>query len=138
VPREKVAQEAVLLLSFSKTCPKETTNHPICRWKFAQSGTDVKILKIFSPKYFAKKMAFSTQNKAELCQKIDHNIVFWEKCHFLPKIVIITSVPGHTAPSHMNVRLASGERKKNVSIHSSILCHFERNDSTKFTSDRGL
>jgi hypothetical protein len=30
-----------------------------------QSGTDVMILKIFSPKFFAKKLAFLTQNKAK-------------------------------------------------------------------------
>jgi hypothetical protein len=30
-----------------------------------RSGTDVKILKIFSPKKIAKKLAFLTQNKAK-------------------------------------------------------------------------
>jgi hypothetical protein len=33
---------------------------------FYKSGTDVMILKIFSPKNFAKKLAFLTQNKAKL------------------------------------------------------------------------
>jgi hypothetical protein len=33
--------------------------------KFAQSGTDGMIFKIFSPKKFAKKLAFLTQNKAK-------------------------------------------------------------------------
>jgi hypothetical protein len=36
------------------------------RRKLAQSGTDVKILKIVSPKIFAKKLAFLNQNKAKL------------------------------------------------------------------------
>jgi hypothetical protein len=44
-------------------------------------GSDVMIFKIFSPKNFAKKTAFLTQNKAEN----------WEKSQ---KIVIITSTPG--------------------------------------------
>jgi hypothetical protein len=33
------------------------------------SGTDVMILKIFSPKNFAKKLAFLIQIKAKLCKK---------------------------------------------------------------------
>jgi hypothetical protein len=37
-------------------------------------GTDVMILKIFSPKKIAKKLAFLTHNKAKLCKKFDHNI----------------------------------------------------------------
>jgi hypothetical protein len=32
------------------------------------------IFKIFSPKTFAKKMAFLTQNKAKFLKKVDHNI----------------------------------------------------------------
>jgi hypothetical protein len=40
-------------------------------------GTDVMILKIFSPKNLAKKSAFLTQNKAKLCmQNYYHNIGF--------------------------------------------------------------
>jgi hypothetical protein len=38
--------------------------------------TDVMILKIFSPKKIAKKLAFLTHNKAKLCKKFDHNIGF--------------------------------------------------------------
>jgi hypothetical protein len=45
------------------------------RRKFAQSGTDVMIFKIFSPKNLAKKLAFLTQNRAKFL-KIDHNIGF--------------------------------------------------------------
>jgi hypothetical protein len=40
------------------------------------------ILKIFSPKNFAKKLAFLTQNKAKFWKKIDRNIGFWEKRQF--------------------------------------------------------
>jgi hypothetical protein len=44
------------------------------RKNLGQSGTDVMIFKIFSPKNSAKKLAFFTENKA--IKKIDHNIVF--------------------------------------------------------------
>jgi hypothetical protein len=41
------------------------------------------ILKKFSPKNFAKKLAFLTRNKAKLhTQKFDHNIGFLEKRQF--------------------------------------------------------
>jgi hypothetical protein len=66
-------------------------------------GTDVMILKIFSPKIFAKKLAFLTQNKAKFWKKLIITLVFkkngnffaknWEKS---PKIVIITSTPDWT------------------------------------------
>jgi hypothetical protein len=59
------------------------------------------IFKIFSPKIFATKLAFLTQNKAKYWKKLITTLVFqknakffaknWEK---LPKIVIITSTPG--------------------------------------------
>jgi hypothetical protein len=39
------------------------------RRKIGQSGTDVMILKIFSPKNSAKKWAFFTQNKAKFLKK---------------------------------------------------------------------
>jgi hypothetical protein len=47
--------------------------------KFAQSGTDVMILKIFSPKISATKMAFLTQNKAKLCKNLIITLVFEKK-----------------------------------------------------------
>jgi hypothetical protein len=50
-------------------------------------GTDVIIVKIFSPKNSAKKLAFSTQNKAKLSKILIITLVFKEKRHFLPKIV---------------------------------------------------
>jgi hypothetical protein len=63
-------------------------------------GADVMILKIFSPKHFAKKLAFLIQNKAKMMGKIDRNIGFCEKRHFFAensrksqKIVIVTSTP---------------------------------------------
>jgi hypothetical protein len=62
------------------------------------------VLKIFSPKNSAKKLAFWTQNKAQLWKIIYHNIGLWEKrqffaenCRKSPKIVIITSAPGFVA-----------------------------------------
>jgi hypothetical protein len=65
-----------------------------------QSGTDVMIFKIFSPKNSAKKLAFLTQNKAKLCKILIITLIFeknakifaenWQKSQ---KIVIITSTP---------------------------------------------
>jgi hypothetical protein len=46
---------------------------------FAQSGhpgTAVMILKIFSPKNLAKKLAFFAQTTASFCKNCDHNIGF--------------------------------------------------------------
>jgi hypothetical protein len=44
--------------------------------ELAQSGTDVMIFKIFSPKNFAKKLAFFAQTTASFCKNCDHNIGF--------------------------------------------------------------
>jgi hypothetical protein len=59
------------------------------------------ILKIFSPKNLAKKMAFLTQNKAKF-KKMIITLVFEKNANFFAKnweksqkIVIITSTPGH-------------------------------------------
>jgi hypothetical protein len=60
------------------------------------------ILKIFSLKNFAKKLAFFAQNKAKLCKNRTITLVFEknanyfaENCRKSQKIVIITSTPGH-------------------------------------------
>jgi hypothetical protein len=45
-------------------------------------GTDVMILKIFSPNNLAKILAFFAQTTASFCKNCDHNIGFWEKRHF--------------------------------------------------------
>jgi hypothetical protein len=55
----------------------------------------VKIVLIFSPKKIGKKFAFLTQNKAILCKNLIRTLVFEKNANFLPKIVIITSTPGH-------------------------------------------
>jgi hypothetical protein len=39
-------------------------------------GTDVMILKIFSPKNRSKNWRYLTQNKAKLSKNFDHNIGF--------------------------------------------------------------
>jgi hypothetical protein len=60
------------------------------------------ILKIFSPKNLAKKLAFFAQNKAEICKNWIITLCFFlEKRYFFAenwqksqKIVIITSTPG--------------------------------------------
>jgi hypothetical protein len=49
---------------FQKKCAKRQKNAPKLL-NFAQSGTDVMIFKIFSPKNLAKQLAFWTQNKAK-------------------------------------------------------------------------
>jgi hypothetical protein len=41
-------------------------------------GPMLLFFKYFCRKKFSKKMAFLTQNKAKLCQKLDHDIVFLE------------------------------------------------------------
>jgi hypothetical protein len=81
-----------------------TKGYGVCiAYKYACTvpRTDVMILKIFSPKNSAKKLAFLTQNKAKLCKIwIIPNIGVWEKrqffaenCRKSQKIVIITSTP---------------------------------------------
>jgi hypothetical protein len=42
----------------------------------ATPGTDVMILKIFSPKYLAKILAFFAQTAASFCKNCDHNVGF--------------------------------------------------------------
>jgi hypothetical protein len=57
---------------------RENAGHP---------GTDVMILKIFSPKNSAKKLAFLTQTKAKFCKILIMTLVFEKNAHFLPKIL---------------------------------------------------
>jgi hypothetical protein len=53
-----------------------------------QPGTGVMIFKIFSPKKFAKKSAFLTQNKAKFFKKLIITLVFKKNANFfLQKIV---------------------------------------------------
>jgi hypothetical protein len=70
-------------------------------------GTDVMILKTFSPKNSTKKMAFLTQNEGKLCKILiislvfEKNAIFFsENCRKSPKIVIIILTPGHFDPTH--------------------------------------
>jgi hypothetical protein len=71
------------------------------RRRGSSSGTDAMILKIFSPKNSAKKLAFLAQNKAKFCKKLIITLGFEKNANFfaengrkLQKIVIITSAPG--------------------------------------------
>jgi hypothetical protein len=66
-------------------------------------------LKYFRRKIQQKKLAFLTQNKAKLCKNLIITLVFEtnanffaENCQKSQKIVIITSVPGHTELSGEN------------------------------------
>jgi hypothetical protein len=65
------------------------------------TGTDVMILKIFSLKKTAKKLAFFTQNKAKSCKVLIITLDFEKNANFFAenwqksqKIVIITSTAG--------------------------------------------
>jgi hypothetical protein len=70
-------------------------------------GTDVMIFKIFSPKKSTKKLAFLTENKAKLFNKLIITLVFEKNANFFAekyqksqKIVIITSTPGGVLTLH--------------------------------------
>jgi hypothetical protein len=54
--------------------------------KLAQSGINVMILKIFSPRYFAKILAFLTQNKGKLCKSLIITLVFEKTPIFRQKL----------------------------------------------------
>jgi hypothetical protein len=56
------------------------------------SGTDVMILKIFSPKKIGEKIGVFAQTTASFCKNFHHNIVFKRKTAFFSaKILIITA-----------------------------------------------
>jgi hypothetical protein len=64
------------------------------------TGADVMILKIFSPKYFAKILAFFAQSTTSFCKHVIITLVFEKSAIFVaenwqksPKIAIITSTP---------------------------------------------
>jgi hypothetical protein len=66
------------------------------------------IFKIFSPKNFDKKLAFSTRNKAKLCKNLIITLVFEKNGNCFAdnyqksqKIVIITSTPDHLGLSKL-------------------------------------
>jgi hypothetical protein len=68
------------------------------------------ILKIFSPKNSAKKLAFLTQNNSKLCKILIITLVFEKNAIFSPKIVkksqkivIITSTPGREKTLRHNI-----------------------------------
>jgi hypothetical protein len=51
------------------------------------AGTDVMILKNFSPNFLAKKLEFLTQNRGKLCKILIITLVFEINANFSPKIV---------------------------------------------------
>jgi hypothetical protein len=79
------------------------TNMPVQLLRnFAISGTDVMILKIFSPKNLAKNWRFYSK-QSQILKKMIITLVFEKNANFFDenwqkskKIVIITSTPGHT------------------------------------------
>jgi hypothetical protein len=70
-------------------------------WPYSETGTDVMIFKIFSPKNSAnKKLAFLTRDKVKICKLLIITLVFEKNANFFAengqksqKIVIITSTP---------------------------------------------
>jgi hypothetical protein len=69
--------------------------------KYRRTGTDVVILKLFSPKNLAKILAFFAQTTVTFCKKLSITLVFEINAVFFAenlqkslKIVIITSTPG--------------------------------------------
>jgi hypothetical protein len=87
------------------------------------------ILKIFSPKTSAKKLAVLTQNKAKLCKILiitlifeKHANFFAENCQKSEKIVIITSTPGSPVSEVMRCHCAKpSHRASFVNFCSKIL-----------------
>jgi hypothetical protein len=62
--------------------PIPTTSARTVELFFPVSGTDDMILKIFSPKKIAKKLAFLTQNKAKMCKILIITLVFEKNAIF--------------------------------------------------------
>jgi hypothetical protein len=59
----------------------------VCRTLQTGAGTDVIILKIFSPKSLAKNFVFFARTTVSFCKNCDHNIDLLRKTPiFLPKI----------------------------------------------------
>jgi hypothetical protein len=56
------------------------------RLNFVQSGADVNILKIFSPKKSTKKLASVTRNKAKVCKILIITLVFEKNANFFAEI----------------------------------------------------
>jgi hypothetical protein len=61
------------------------------------------ILKIFSPKILAKKMAFFTQNEAKLCKNFILTLVFEKNANFSPNIAKIAENCGHNIDPRFNI-----------------------------------
>jgi hypothetical protein len=73
------------------------------------SGTNVMILKIFSPKNLAKMFAFFAQTIVSFCKNCDHNIGFREKRQiFSRKLAKIAEICDHNIEpwtGHLEFRL---------------------------------
>jgi hypothetical protein len=81
---EKVAHKYDNFCNFQKkTIQSEQSSNGS---KFIQSGTDVMILKIFSPKNLAKILAFFAQTTASFCKNLIITLVFEKNANFSQKI----------------------------------------------------
>jgi hypothetical protein len=75
-PNESFPRVARMMKKVEKSLNRSGEIFP--KW----TGTDVMILKIFSPKNLAKIFAYFAQTTVSFCKNCDHNIGFWEKRHF--------------------------------------------------------
>jgi hypothetical protein len=95
------------------------------------------IFRIFSPKNFAKKLAFFAQNKAKLCKNWIITLVFKKNANFFAenwqksqKIVIITSTPVFSVK--INMYIHNFCRLKNVAQKFGIaLCKYKKAKSKR-------
>jgi hypothetical protein len=79
---KKLPQNLLHLCNVKKPPKVNTVN----RRKFAQSGTDVMILKIFSPNFLAKKLAFFGPTRTNFSKKLIITLVFEKTPIFSQKI----------------------------------------------------
>jgi hypothetical protein len=75
-PRKEKASGLNLASAYIRQRDAKTNPVIQLRIKAQQTGTDVMIFKIFSPKNLAKKLAFFAQTTASFCKNCDHNIGF--------------------------------------------------------------
>jgi hypothetical protein len=110
-------------LCYIKNCPKQTI---VQRAKICPIWDRCYNFKNIFAEKFSEKIAFLSQNKAKLCKILIITLVFEksaifiaENCQTSPKIMIITSTPGHTE----NVSEETGEFVRQLSrCHRPSFC----------------
>jgi hypothetical protein len=93
---QRKRKEKKLFLSFFVIKISSTDIHRRRRkYSDQKPGTDVMILKNFSQFFWAKKLAFLTQNKGKLCKKLIITLVFEKTLIFSRKLSKIAQNRGH-------------------------------------------